>query len=367
MLQKEIEKKLATYLDPYLGVDLFTANAVKKIAQGEGNISIDITLGYPVNRLKNIMIQSIEQLLKPLMNGQSICINIQTKIEPHTGKQKIPQLPNIKNIIAVASGKGGVGKSTIAVNLAMALAEDGANVGILDADIYGPSQPKMLNSELEKPQQKNKTFIPIQRHGVQSMSIGYLVAQNVPMVWRGPMIGKAMQQLLLDTQWDNLDYLIVDLPPGTGDVQLTLCQKIPVSGAVIVTTPQDLALLDVTRACEMFRQLNVPILGVVENMSVYHCPKCGHEEKIFGEGGGKKLAEQYEQEIVATIPLNRLIREMTDSGHPLVIADPNGPYTELFIHMARKIAAKLSLQTKDYSSRFPKIVVEHGNEKESYS
>jgi len=266
----------------------------------------------------------------------------------------------IKNIIAIASGKGGVGKSTVAVNLAIALAQTGAKVGILDADIYGPSQPAMLGAGTEKPVFKDGKFQPIERHGLSSMSIGYLIDADAPVVWRGPMIGKAMQQLLQDTRWGTLDYLVIDLPPGTGDVQLTLCQKIALDGAVVVTTPQDMALLDVRRACEMFSKMKVPILGVMENMSIYHCPECGHEASLFGSGGGKKLAEKYQVPLLGQLPLAKAIRETTDSGHPTVAAEPDSAYAKVFGSAAQNLIDTLSKTTKlkDYSSRFPKIVVE---------
>lgn len=267
-------------------------------------------------------------------------------------------MKNIKKIIGVASGKGGVGKSTVAVNLALALAKSGASVGILDADIYGPSQPMMLGAVGVRPELKDGGLLPVLRHGLQSMSIGYLIDETAPMVWRGPMIGKALQQLLSDTHWDALDYLVIDLPPGTGDVQLTLCQKVPVNGIVMVTTPQDMALSDVKRACEMFQKLNVPILGVVENMSYYHCANCGDEQHLFGTGGAEKLAEQYGIHMLGSIPLDIKIREMTDSGHPPVVQDPNSLYAKAFCDVAEKVKAKLALQPKDYSSVFPKIVVE---------
>jgi len=265
------------------------------------------------------------------------------QIDAHSGRPGMSCLKNVKNIIAVASGKGGVGKSTIALNLALAFAKEGARTGLLDADIYGPSQPMMLGTTDEKPVIKDRTIQPIIRHGIQTISIGNLVDAKAALVWRGPMLGKALEQLMHDTQWDNLDYLVVDLPPGTGDVQLTLCQKMPVSGAVIVTTPQDLALSDVRRACEMFIKLNVPILGVVENMSVYHCGHCGHDEHIFGEGGGAKLAAEYHLESLGSIPLDLRMREISDQP--------------VFSDMARKVGAMLSLQPKDYSAKFPKIVV----------
>lgn len=266
-------------------------------------------------------------------------------------------MKNIKKIIGVASGKGGVGKSTVAVNLALALAKDGSKVGILDADIYGPSQPIMLGAEGARPETQDG-LQPIIRHGLQSMSIGYLIDVNAPMVWRGPMLGKALQQLLQDTCWDALDYLVIDLPPGTGDVQLTLCQKVPVNGIVIVTTPQDLALADVKRACEMFKKMNTPILGVVENMSLHTCSSCGHEEAIFGAGGAAKLAEQYGVTLLGSLPLDRTIREMTDSGVPPVVNQPNSRAAQLFIEIADKVKSQLKAQPKDYSHVFPKIVVE---------
>ncbi|TAK72779.1 MAG: iron-sulfur cluster carrier protein ApbC [Gammaproteobacteria bacterium] len=249
----------------------------------------------------------------------------------------VQQKENIQHIIAIASGKGGVGKSTVAINLALALAQEGARVGLLDADIYGPSQPSMLGAVGERPVLKERKLVPIQRHGIQSMSIGYLVDPDAAMMWRGPMIGKAMEQMLHDTAWEALDYLIIDLPPGTGDIQLSLCQKIAISGAVIVTTPQDLALLDVSRACEMFVKLKVPILGIVENMSVYHCPQCGHEEHLFGAGGAAKLAQKYHVSVLGSVPLAMAIREMTDSGHPPVVQDPESHYAKAFRNIAQKL------------------------------
>lgn len=263
----------------------------------------------------------------------------------------------VKHIIAVGSGKGGVGKSTTAVNLALALVAEGARVGILDADIYGPNQPQMLGANSQPVTKDNKTFEPVVRYGVQSMSIGYLIDQNTPMVWRGPMATSALQQLLMQTNWDNLDYLIVDLPPGTGDIQLTLTQKIPLSGAVIVTTPQDIALLDARKAIGMFQKVNVPILGVVENMGVHVCSQCGHAEPIFGEEGGKRLAEQYGTELLGSLPLDIRIREQADGGKPTVVADPGGPITTIYRTIAQKVGAKLLLAKK--TSKFPKIVIEN--------
>jgi len=264
----------------------------------------------------------------------------------------------INRIIAVASGKGGVGKSTVAINLALALAKTGAKVGILDADIYGPSQPTMLGAATERPVLKNGVLEPIERHGIKSMSMGYLIDATAPVVWRGPMLGKALQQLLSDTNWGTLDYLVVDLPPGTGDIQISLCQKIPVSGAVVVTTPQDLALLDVRRACEMFKKMNVPLLGIVENMSTYHCPACGHAAQLFGAGGGAAIAKEYNTIELGAIPLAIEIRQMTDGGVPPVVQAPDSEYAKAFIDVAAKVTDMLSKQPKNYAAKFPKIVVE---------
>ena len=364
MAQNEIEMRLGQYHDPRLGTDLKTAKAIKRVTVDFDRIEVDVTVGYPNWGVSDDMAKSLSEWLAPVMGDKSLNLRLSSRIEAHTGRQGIAALPNIKNIIAVASGKGGVGKSTVAVNLALALAAEGARVGLLDADIYGPSQPTMLDTVGKRPVIDNQIFTPVESHGIQSMSIGYLVNGTAPMAWRGPMIGKAMQQMLLETRWDNLDYLVIDLPPGTGDIQLTLCQKIPVSGAIIVTTPQDLALVDVRRACEMFTKLNVPILGVVENMSVFHCRECGHEEKIFGEGAALKLASEYNLALFGSIPIDISIREQTDQGKPPVVAEPEGQIAAIFRDIAHKAAGKLSLQGKDFSSRFPKIVVEQDKKTE---
>ncbi|OGT61812.1 MAG: hypothetical protein A3E85_01770 [Gammaproteobacteria bacterium RIFCSPHIGHO2_12_FULL_45_12] len=358
MLQTQIEASLTAYEDAVLGKGLLGEKTIKAISITDERIGIDIELGFPCEEMALALAPAIQARLEPLAAGRAVQVNITPGIKPHVGKQGVRGLPNIKNMIAVASGKGGVGKSTVAVNMALALVKAGASVGMLDADIYGPSQPMMLDAVGERPILKAGRLQPILRHGIQSMSIGYLVDQQAPMVWRGPMIGKAMQQMLNDTDWAALDYLIVDLPPGTGDIQLTLCQKMPVSAAVIVTTPQDLALLDVRRACEMFTKLEVPILGVIENMSIYHCEACGHATRIFGEGGGLKLAHEYGVSLLGEIPLNAQIRELTDSGRPPVVAAPDSHYAKAFREVALRMALALSRQTKSYSALFPKIVVE---------
>ncbi len=354
-----IEAKLADYQDPYLQQDLLTANVLQSIDIHSDFIQITVVYGYPLAGYRDQIMRDITALLAPIAGSTKIKITISWKIASHVGQRGIKGISNVKNIIAIASGKGGVGKSTTAVNLAIALAKEGARAGILDADIYGPSQPMMLGASLPPGQKEQKILLPIMSHGIQSMSIGYLVDQTAAMIWRGPMVSTALQQLLNDTQWDNLDYLIIDLPPGTGDIQLTLAQKIPVSGALVVTTPQDLALLDARRAYEMFRKVNVPVLGVVENMSVHICSACGHAEHIFGEGGGQRLAEQYGIDMVGALPLDKKIREQTDSGTPTVAIEPEGQHAMIYRDMARRVAAKLALQAKDYSHKFPNIVIKN--------
>jgi ATP-binding protein involved in chromosome partitioning len=355
----QIEAKLAQYQDPYLKQDLMTAKVVQSIQISDSTVTVKLVFGYPLSGFKADYIRALTALLVPVVGSRQIEIDLQSQIASHVGQRGIKGLPNVKNIIAVASGKGGVGKSTTSVNLAIALAKEGARVGILDADIYGPSQPMMLGA-LATPELKDKkTLLPIIRHGIQSMSIGYLIGETAPMVWRGPMVSTALQQLLNDTLWDDLDYLIIDLPPGTGDIQLTLAQKIPVSGAVIVTTPQDLALLDARRAYEMFRKVSVPVLGVIENMSTHICSACGHEEAIFGEGGGERLAQQYDIELLGALPLDMQIRVQTDSGTPTVAFDAESQNAKIYREIARVVAAKLSLQAKDYSNKFPQIVIKN--------
>jgi ATP-binding protein involved in chromosome partitioning len=281
-----------------------------------------------------------------------------SRIIAHAVQPGVQNKAGVKNVIAIASGKGGVGKSTVAVNLALALTAQGARVGILDADIYGPSQPQMLGIH-QTPDIKTEAGLkPAVNYGVQSMSIGYLIDVNTPMIWRGPMVSRALQQLFQETLWDDLDYLIVDMPPGTGDIQLTLAQKIPVSGAVIVTTPQDIALLDARKGLEMFRKVNVPVLGVIENMSVHVCSQCGHAEAIFGSGGAENLAQTCDVELLGKLPLDIKIREGTDQGKPTVVAEPQSAISKMYQEIALKMIEKLAAQPKDYASKFPKIVVE---------
>ena len=356
--QEQISNILSKYIDPYLKKDLVSSKAIKQINIESSTITIDIVLGFPAKGYQEKLVTELSKLIKTNFTVDQINIHVNYEIVSHAVQVGIKPLPGVKNIIAIASGKGGVGKSTTAVNLALALSVEGARVGILDADIYGPSQPMMLGINAQPEANENKKFNPIISHGIQSMSIGYLIDNNTPMIWRGPMVSSALQQLINDTQWDNLDYLIVDLPPGTGDIQLTLSQKIPVSGAVIVTTPQDIALLDARKAIAMFQKVNVAVLGVVENMSTHICTQCGHQEDIFGAGGAAKLAQQYQVDFLGGLPLDIKIREQADGGNPTVIAEPDSANALAYREIARHTAAKLSLQVKNYSAKFPTIVIE---------
>lgn len=355
-----IKNTLAQYQDPYLGSDLVSANVLRGIHIDDDKVNVQCHFGFPIKGYEPELKQAFEALLAEHMGSRQLNLQIETNIVSHAVQQNVKPLPGIKNIIAVASGKGGVGKSTTSVNLALALQAEGANVGILDADIYGPSQPLMLGLE-GKPEvdDEKQKILPTKAYGVQAMSMGLLVGDDQPMIWRGPMVTQALEQMIRDVLWTDLDYLIIDLPPGTGDVQLTLSQKIPVSGAVIVTTPQDIALLDARKALKMFEKVRVPVLGVVENMSMHICSNCGHTEAIFGENGGARMAEEYSVDLLGQLPLDRGIREAVDSGKPSVAVDSDSKVAKLYRDIARKTAAQLSLKAKDYSSAFPNIVIEN--------
>ena len=354
-----VEDLLRTFIDPNHGIDLVTAKSVKAIHIEGANVSVKLELGYPAKSTIEQLKASVEDLLATLDGVENVTVDVTVKILSHAVQQALKPQPNIKNIIAVASGKGGVGKSTTAVNLALALAAEGATVGILDADIYGPSIPTMLGLSGYPESVDNKTMTPKMAYGVQTMSIGYLIDAGQPMIWRGPMATNTLQQLLRDTNWVDVDYLIIDLPPGTGDIQLTLAQQIPVSGAVIVTTPQDIALIDAQRGLGMFAKVNVPVLGIVENMSMHICSECGHAEAIFGEGGGAAMADINKVDFLGSLPLDIRIRQQADSGMPTVVAEPDGRAAKIYKEIARKTAAKLALKSKDFSTRFPNIVVQN--------
>ncbi len=355
--QTDVENSLKGWIDPYLGQDLVTSRMVRSIAVEGDRVELQLALGYPAAGFHPVMREVLADKIRTDTGARQVDVDVALKVVSHAVQKSLKPMPGVRNIVAVASGKGGVGKSTTAINLAAALVADGARVGVLDADIYGPSLPHMLGLGGRPDIREGNRIVPKQAFGLQAMSIGFLVDEDQPMIWRGPMVTGALQQLLNQTDWDDLDYLLIDLPPGTGDIQLTLSQQIPVSGAIIVTTPQDIALLDAQKGLRMFQQVNVPVLGLVENMSVHVCSHCGHAEPIFGQGGGEKMAAKYGTELLGALPLDLAIRERADSGHPIVIADPDGPVARSYTDIARKMTARLALKARDYSARFPTISV----------
>lgn len=354
-----VEAAIRTYQDPYLHQDLMALGAIKKLSIDGGTVGLDIELGYPSQGIAGGMKQVLTTVIENVDGVEHVDINVRQVIRAHQAQRDLQSMGSIRNIIAVASGKGGVGKSTTAVNLALALSREGARTGILDADIYGPSVGMMLGiPENTRPKTKeDKYFLPVEAHGLQAMSMAFLVTDKTPMVWRGPMVSGALQQLLTQTLWDDLDYLVVDMPPGTGDIQLTLAQKVPVTGAVIVTTPQDIALLDCKKGIEMFRKVEIPVLGVVENMSTHICSNCGHQEPLFGRGGGERVATEYETELLGQLPLHMTIREQTDSGNPSVIAEPDSEVALIYRDIARRIGASLSRRDRNLHAPIPSISI----------
>lgn len=357
--REKIESALDQVIDPHFEKSLLASKSVQDIRIDGDAVTIDLVMGYPCGRWANALRATVSEALEQHAQVGNATINISHKIIAHSVQHGVKRLENVKNIIAVASGKGGVGKSTTSVNLALALASEGATVGLLDADIYGPSQPRMMGLSGQPESVDGKSLEPMENYGVQTMSIGFLIDEETPMIWRGPMVTQALEQLLNDTKWRDLDYLIIDLPPGTGDTQLTLAQKVPVSGAIIVTTPQDIALLDARKGLKMFEKVEVPILGIVENMSTHICSECGHEEHIFGEGGGQTMASEADIELLGMLPLEMSIRLQADTGKPTVVSEPNSRTAEIYREIARKAAARLSTQAKDYTSAFPNIVIQN--------
>jgi ATP-binding protein involved in chromosome partitioning len=356
--EAQVQDALRKLVDPNTGKDFVATRSARNIKLSGSDVSLDIELGYPGKSQHDPIRREVIQALKAAGAG-SVVVNVASKVVPHAVQRGVKLVPGVKNIIAVASGKGGVGKSTTAVNLALALAAEGAAVGVLDADIYGPSQPMMLGIAGRPESKDGKHLEPMEGHGLQAISIGFLIDIDTPMVWRGPMVTQALEQLLKDTRWRELDYLVVDLPPGTGDIQLTLAQKVPVTGAVIVTTPQDIALIDARKGLKMFEKVGIPILGVVENMSFHVCPKCGHESHIFGAGGAERMCRDYGTELLGQLPLDEAIRSQADSGKPTVVSEPDGALAGIYRRIARRCAVKIAESQRDMTSKFPNIVVQN--------
>jgi ATP-binding protein involved in chromosome partitioning len=355
--QDQLLQALAAVTDPNTGKDFVSTKALRNVQVEGGDVSFDVELGYPAKSQIPALRSALVAAAKAVPGVTNVSAHITSKIVAHAAQRGVQLLPGVKNIVAVASGKGGVGKSTMAVNLALALAAEGANVGLLDADIYGPSQPMMMGVDKRPETSDGKTMEPLENYGVQVMSIGFLIAPDDAMIWRGPMATQALEQLLRQTNWKDLDYLVVDLPPGTGDIQLTLSQRVPMTGAVIVTTPQDIALLDAKKGIKMFEKVGVPILGIVENMAVHVCSNCGHAEHIFGEGGGQRMAQEYGMDYLGALPLDIRIRQQADSGKPTVVADPDGDIAAIYKSVARQVAIKIAAKSKDFSSKFPSITI----------
>lgn len=353
-----VEEALAAFIEPGLGRDLVAGGWVASVQDDAGRVAIDVRLDFPARRFQSELRERLRAVIAAVPGVNEVEINIDDARPTAPPPGDASALEGVRHIIAVSSGKGGVGKSTTAVNLALALADEGARVGMLDADIYGPSLPRMLAITGRPTSHDGKRFEPLTGYGLQAMSAGFLIDEEEPMVWRGSMVTQALEQLMRDTVWKDLDYLVVDMPPGTGDVQLTLAQRVKVSGAVVVTTPQDIALLDATRGLNMFTKVGVPVLGVIENMATHHCSQCGHEEPVFGEGGGERLAQRHELELLGSLPLDVRIREQADQGAPTVVSEPDGEVAQAYRTIARGMAARLALRSRDTATGGPRISIQ---------
>jgi ATP-binding protein involved in chromosome partitioning len=358
-LEAAVHAALQTLQDPQTGKTLVAEKAIKNLRVEGGDVSVEVELGYPARSLHAELQKQVIAALRAVPGVQNVSVAVRSHVVSHAVQRGLKPLPEVKNIIAVASGKGGVGKSTTAANLALALAAEGARVGLLDADIYGPSQQMMMGVSGQPQSRDGQTMEPLENYGVQIMSIGFLIEPDNPMIWRGPMATQALEQLLRQTAWQDLDYLVVDMPPGTGDIQLTLSQRVPLTGAVIVTTPQDIALLDARKGLKMFEKVGVPILGIVENMAMHVCSHCGHVEHIFGAGGGQRMSAEYGVDYLGGLPLDIRIREQADGGRPTVVADPDGAVAQVYKSIARAVAVKIAQQARDYSAKFPTISVQN--------
>ena len=357
--REAVEDALSAWIEPSLGTDLVSAGAVQSIRVEDDAVEVALQLGFPVDHYRPALEAAVRERIQQVTGAAEVAVRIDWAVSSRQVQATLKPMEGVRNIVAVASAKGGVGKSTCAANLALALADEGARVGLLDADIYGPSQPRMMGVAGRKPESPDgKTLTPLDNYGVQVMSIGFLIEEDSPMVWRGPMVTQALTQLLNESRWESLDYLIIDLPPGTGDIQLTLSQKVPVAGAVVITTPQDIATLDARKGVRMFEKVKVPVLGILENMSLHVCSQCGHEEHVFGSGGGQRLADQEGVELLGSLPLDIAIREQADAGRPTVVGAPHSAAAERYREAARRTAALLSLQDPAGASRFPNIVVD---------
>jgi len=355
----EAMRAIEAFVEPFTGATLRDLQAVTGLESTGDGLHLQLRLPVPTGGLGPGLQAGLEAALSAAGIRQKLLLSLESSISARAVQKPLKPMSGIRNIVAVGSAKGGVGKSTVAVNLALAWVAQGARVGLLDADVYGPSQPMLLGVEGRRPETvDNKRILPVIAHGLKLMSIGLLIDPDQPAIWRGPMVTQALTQLLTETEWGELDYLVLDLPPGTGDLQLTLAQRVPVAGAVVVTTPQRIAVADARKGLKMFEKVSVPVLGVVENMSTHVCSHCGHEDALFGQGGGEALARECGTQLLGRLPLDAAIGTESDQGRPTVVAAPGSPRAQAYEQMARRVAGALALRPRDRAGAFPGIVVE---------